>query len=287
MFARKCVYVWWELRSSTNESPWRTCQAEKWSSVLGSVACRSKACLLMWHSVSPAETSQGSSNSGRWSRAELHIPAKLLLLDAAEGLSWLWCRYLQNSQLLKSGAKLLSRGKTSVLFYQNHSGFCRPLRTESHETSVQPFIWTHHCSGHFASCFTGLCHRQQVILASTLRFWVSHKPQWDSLHAEALLCSICISLKSHQPSYLYIPLPVSTLCIVSLLLFFPHNLTFSSFTPLLLPVKLRAAFLFYQSLLLLTSCSLVHLCSANSCITMTTLLSLCELACEPRPVWRR
>lgn len=120
MCARSCVCVWWALRSSTNESPWRTCQAEKWSSILGSVACRSKAYLLMWHSVSPAETSQGSSNSGRLSRAELHIPAKLLLLDAAEGLRWLWCRYLQNSQLLKSAAKLLSRWKTPVLF--DHRG---------------------------------------------------------------------------------------------------------------------------------------------------------------------
>lgn len=163
--------------------------------------------------------------------------------------------------------------------------FWRPLRTEKHETSVQPFTWTHHCSGHFASCFTGSCHCQHVILAFPLRCWVSHKP--NSLHAKVVLRSICISLKFPQPSHLHIPLPVSALCIFSLLLFFLHNLTFSSFTPLLLPVKLRPAFLFYQPLLVLTSCSLVHLCSAYSCITMATLLSLCELAFEPRPVWRQ
>lgn len=72
-----------------------------------------------------------------------------------------------------------------------------------------------------------------------------------------------------------------------LLLFFLHNLTFASFTPLLLPVRLLPAFLSYQPLLLLTSCSPVHVCSANSCITVTTLLSLCELAWEQRPVSRR
>lgn len=126
-----------------------------------------------------------------------------------------------------------------------------------------------------------------VILASSLKCWVSHKLQWDILHAEVVLCSICNSLKPHQLSHLDIPLPGSALYIFSFIPFFPHNLTFSSFTPLLLPVKLRPAFLFYQLLLLLTSCSLVHLCSASSCITMTTLLSLCELACEPKPVWKR
>lgn len=124
------------------------------------------------------------------------------------GLSWLWCRYLQNSQLLQPGAKLLSRGKTPVLFDQNHRGSWRPLRTERHETSVQPFTWTHHCSGHFASCFTGSCHHQHVISASSLRCWVSHKPQSDSLHAEVVLCSICISLKPQQSSHLHIPLPL-------------------------------------------------------------------------------
>lgn len=72
-----------------------------------------------------------------------------------------------------------------------------------------------------------------------------------------------------------------------LLLFFLHNLTFASFTPLLLPVRLLPAIPFLPAPTAAHLVQLVHVCSANSCITMTTLLSLCELAWEQRPVSRR
>lgn len=69
--------------------------------------------------------------------------------------------------------------------------------------------------------------------------------------AEVALSLICMSLKSHQLSHLHFSLPVFALSPLRIFplffLFLILNLTYPPFTPLLLPVRLRPAFLFSRS----------------------------------------
>lgn len=63
----------------------------------------------------------GSCNSGRFrgSWLQLHILAKLLLLDSAKGLCQLWCRYMQHSQPLRFKLELLSTWGTSFVWHES------------------------------------------------------------------------------------------------------------------------------------------------------------------------
>lgn len=172
-----CVYIRWELHSSTHESHSKTCQAEKWTRVLGSVACRSEAWFLMRCSVSPAQASQGACSSGRFhgSQPQLHIPTKLLLLDPAKGLCRLWCRYLQHSQPLKFNPELLSTWRTTSFVW--HESW-RVLETVAgwdsegitltlHLWRVSSVLWT------LCLMLHGVMPSWRSNLSSFTRCWVS------------------------------------------------------------------------------------------------------------------
>lgn len=101
--------------------------------------------------------------------------------------------------------------------------------------------------------------------------------------AISLNCSLFnLSLKSHQLSHLRFF--SSCLCTLQIFLFSnSSSASISHILPLLHSYYLSGCFLPFSPTARLISCSPVHLCSLSSCVTVTGLLSLCELACEHMP----